>query len=75
MPIKQHIPDGCFSQDEINIMSAAFERSLTLLRLNDRKDPLVELVAKRVVELVQEGERDSGEMARRILSEYQPAHQ
>jgi hypothetical protein len=70
MPIRAHIPSGCFSQDEIDILTAAFERSLTLLRLKDRNDPLIEIVAKRVVEIAQSGEMDSAVITEMIVSEY-----
>ena len=75
MPIKAHIPSGCFSQDEIDMMTAAFEQSLTLLRLKDRNDPIVKMIAKRVVELAQAGETESGVIAGLISSEYRASSQ
>lgn len=75
MPINAHIPSGCFSQDEIDVMVAAFERSLTLLGLKDRNDQAVTKIAKRIIELAQQGETDSGAIAAKILAERQPSGQ
>jgi hypothetical protein len=49
----------CFSgPDEIKVLSSAFEEALRELRLVDRTDPATQLVAKRIIELAQQGERD-----------------
>ena len=39
-------------------MEQAFEETLAQLGLVDRADPLVELVARKIIELGQQGERD-----------------
>jgi hypothetical protein len=49
---------SAFGPDEIQLLSSAFEAALRELNLVDRSDPATELVAKRVIELVQQGERD-----------------
>jgi hypothetical protein len=40
------------------MMGGVFEDVLKTLGLVDRKDPVTELIAHRVIELVQSGERD-----------------
>jgi len=47
-----------FGPDEIKIIVTAFEDTLRALRLVDRKDPTMTAVAKRIIALAQEGERD-----------------
>jgi hypothetical protein len=57
---------GSFGPDEIGVMTAAFDQILDDLRLwkrddgssVDRGDPVVTLVAKRIIELARKGERD-----------------
>jgi len=39
-------------------MVTAYEGCLKTLRLADRQDPITELVAKRIIEVAQTGERD-----------------
>jgi hypothetical protein len=40
------------------VLSTAFEEALRELKLVDRTDPATLLVAKRIIELAQQGERD-----------------
>jgi hypothetical protein len=40
------------------VLSDAFEAALRELKLVDRTDPATELVAKRIIDLAQRGERD-----------------
>ena len=47
-----------FAPEEIKIIVTAFEDTLRELRLLDREDPATILVAKRIMTLVQQGERD-----------------
>ncbi len=43
---------------EIKLMTEAYEECLRLLRLNDRSDPLTELIAIQIVAITNTGERD-----------------
>jgi hypothetical protein len=58
MPLVRLLRDNSFGPEEIVVMSAAFEDALATLHLVDREDPLVELVAKKVIECAQSGIRD-----------------
>jgi len=49
------------------MMGGVFEDVLKTLGLVDRKDPIAELVAYRIVELVQAGERDPGRLKQLTL--------
>jgi hypothetical protein len=58
MPIKELLKQQSFGPDEIKVLSVAFEEALRELGLVDRTDPATLLVAKRIIELAQQGERD-----------------
>jgi hypothetical protein len=45
-------------EPELTDAMAAYEETLRRLRLTDRTDPLTEIVAQRVVDFAQRGERD-----------------
>jgi len=59
MPIRQFIGTGDVLQpDDMAVMNAAYSAALTKLGLTDRRDPLVEIVGRRIVKAVVDGERD-----------------
>jgi hypothetical protein len=47
-----------FGPEDIKVLSSAFEKALRELRLVDRTDPATQLVARRIIKLAQQGERD-----------------
>jgi hypothetical protein len=49
---------GVFTPEEITVLGNVFEDVLQTLGLVDRKDPVTEMVAKKVVELAVAGMRD-----------------
>jgi hypothetical protein len=58
MPIRELLKAQSFGPDDIKILVSAFEEALRELRLVDRTDPATQLVAKRIIDLAQQGERD-----------------
>ena len=60
MPLQQLLRDHQehFGPEDIKVLSSAFEEALHELGLVHRTDPATLLVAKRIVELAQQGERD-----------------
>ena len=58
MAIYRLLQFSAFEPDQIACMRAAYEDALTALDLSDRQDPITELVAKRIIEAAQAGERD-----------------
>lgn len=58
MPIVRLLEREAFSPEDIQVMTAAFEDTLAALQLIDRLDPLTEMVAKKIIECAQTGERD-----------------
>jgi hypothetical protein len=47
-----------FDPETISIIAAAFEKACDALGLSDRRDALTELLARKVIEAAQAGERD-----------------
>jgi hypothetical protein len=50
--------DHSFGPEDIASLTTAFEAALTSIGLTDRKDPLTTAVAKAIIELAKDGERD-----------------
>ena len=59
MPIRLLLEhDHAFTPDEVKVLTDAFEDTLRALKLVDREDPMTTVVAKMIIELAKEGERD-----------------
>jgi len=58
MPIKRLLERHVFPPELVVILGEVFEDVLRTLDLNNREDPLTELIAKKVIELAQSGERN-----------------
>jgi len=60
MPIPPYLESepASFGPDTIAVLTIAFEDTLRRLRLVDRNDPAVTMVAMRIIELARRGERD-----------------
>jgi hypothetical protein len=59
VPIYRLLQGHAFGPDEIKVLANTFEDALLRLNLSDRTDPRAEMVAKRIIELAQQGEHDS----------------
>jgi hypothetical protein len=69
MAIYRLLKFSAFQPEEITCMTAAYEDALRVLQLSDRQDPITELVAKKIIEAAQTGERDSQRIRERALRE------
>jgi len=59
MPIREFLHDNrLFVPDDLKVMGDALTAALAKLGLNDRKDPMVEMVARRIIRAAMDGERD-----------------
>jgi hypothetical protein len=59
MPIRQFLGrDTAFQPEEFHAMGQAFSAALHKLGLNDLKDPMTEIVARRIIRAAMAGERD-----------------
>jgi hypothetical protein len=58
VPVRPLLEAEAFGPDEVKVLVSAFEASLKALRLVDRQDPAVLMVAKLVVALAKAGNLD-----------------
>ena len=68
MAIYRLIANGAFGQKEIELMSAAYESALVNLGVANREDPITELIAKAIVNVVATGERDAALVEQRAIN-------
>ena len=68
MPIRVLLHgDVWFAPEDIAVLTAAFELALSKLELTDHQDPLAVVLAKFIIELAKEGERDPGKLCEGAL--------
>jgi len=60
---------SAFGPEEISRVTAAYEDALRALKLVDRTDPITEIVAKKIFEIAQTGERDPVRITELALKE------
>jgi hypothetical protein len=68
LPIHRLIETGVFAPEEVAMMSGVFEDVLGLV---DRTDPMTTMVASKVIELAQAGERDPDRLKRLTLEAFE----
>jgi hypothetical protein len=67
MPIRRLLENHVFGPDEITVLTTAFEDTLRTLRLVDRADPATEIIARKIIELAAQGERDPVRLRERAI--------
>jgi len=68
MAIYRLIRESVFEPEAIDRMTAAYAHALKVLQLADRNDPITELVARKIIEIVEAGERDPDRLCQRALA-------
>jgi hypothetical protein len=58
---------GVFTPEEIASVAAGFESVLRSLKLVDRKDPMVLMVADLTLDIAKQGERDPARLSEMVL--------
>jgi hypothetical protein len=59
VPIRQYLAtEGSFGPDDLKGIGDAFSAALHKLDLKDRSDPMVEIVARRIIRAAMAGERN-----------------
>jgi hypothetical protein len=58
---------GVFGPEDIAVMATAFDRLLADYKLVDRNDPIVTMLAKLMIEIVRNGERDPERIRQEVL--------
>jgi hypothetical protein len=69
MAIYRIFRERAFEPEAVINMSRAYESALVALQLTDRQDPLTEIVAKKIVDDAETGERDPDRLRDRALEE------
>ena len=69
MAIYRLLKFSAFDPEEITCMTAAYEDALRVLQLANRQDPITELVAKKIIEVAQAGERNPDSLREKALTE------
>jgi hypothetical protein len=73
VPIVRLLQEAAFPPDRVQAITVAYEQTCKQLLLTDREDPLMALVAKKVIEIAQNGEHDPETISRRAVTELQGA--
>jgi hypothetical protein len=63
------LQEASFGPDDIRRMTAAYEGALDMLRLQDRSDPVTELIAAKIIQVFRSGELDPPRLCARALKE------
>ena len=67
MPIVRLLQNAAFDPTDIEIIAAAFEDACRELGLVERPDPLSELLARKFIEIAQNGERDPRRLRQKAI--------
>jgi hypothetical protein len=70
MPIAPFLSDHSFDQDALDSMSAVFVAVCRRLGLADRSDQMTEVVARKIIELMQHGVHDTNMLRKTTLLEF-----
>jgi hypothetical protein len=62
MPLIRLLQNSAFDPEMISVMSAAFQQACQELGLAETEDPLREIVARKIIECAQTGERDQARL-------------
>jgi hypothetical protein len=63
VPIRQYLrADNPFGAEDLNVVGEALSAALEKLGLKDRNDPMVEIVARRIIRAAMAGERDPAKL-------------
>jgi hypothetical protein len=75
MPFDQLLEGCSFDSETIVVITEAFETACRDLRLTDRRDPITEVLALKIIEAAKTGERDPNiirQQAMDLLAAKQP---
>jgi len=67
MPLRRFLQNTTFGPDEIACMGQAFEEALRCLDVIDRTSPAAETLAKKIIELAKQGERNPTQLRNRAV--------
>jgi hypothetical protein len=68
LAIHKLIGNGSFGPDEIEVMKAAYEAALADVGVTNPDDPITDLIAKAIVNVIASGERNPKQVMERALN-------
>jgi hypothetical protein len=71
VPIYRLLENEPFQPEHVALMGNVFDDILHTLGLVDREDPITRMIARKVIELAQAGERDPGRLKRLTLEAFE----
>jgi hypothetical protein len=69
MAIYKLIENTVFEPKDIELLAAAYERTLRALRLKNRDDPITQLIAEKIIAIGRLGIEDPAEISKLALKE------
>ena len=69
MAVYRLLQNSPLGPEEIAVLTDAYERTLRRLSLVDRKDPLTELIARKIIELAERGVREAKQLSELAIKE------
>jgi hypothetical protein len=69
VPINRLLEGAVIQPDQIDTVVSAYEGCLKAIGLVDRTDPVTEIVARKIIEVVQRGETDPHRICERTMME------
>jgi hypothetical protein len=73
MPIRPHLDGHKFDPETIRVMGLAYEMARVALRLSDRGDLANEVLAHKIIDIAQAGERNPERLCDGVLREIHAA--
>ncbi len=70
MTIRRLLKDRKLAPEETQRLNLAYKRTLRLLHLVDRNDPIAEMVAKKIIEIGIRGVRDPTEICKVAVTQF-----
>jgi hypothetical protein len=67
MPITPFLDGEHFDAETKRVMGVAFEATLAALRLSDRSDPFVRMIARKIIDLAKAGESNPDRLCEQAL--------
>jgi hypothetical protein len=69
MPITEFLDGYKFDPETRRVMGLAFEMARAALRLSDRRDPVIEILAKKIIALAKDGLHDPNLLCEWVLAD------
>jgi hypothetical protein len=69
MSIYLHLQTSAMGPEEVNRIIEAYQQALRILCVQDRDDPLTEIIGKKIIKIAQAGVKDPAQISARAIKE------